>query len=318
MHRQLVTLGIILALVGLAQAKALGQAENPQPAGDSTAQKTTNLEGPQEPSAMDAADIENEEVEAESTAPGFSHVLDELLHSGAIGLLVEGGWFMVPILLMGIVATGVIIERYRSLNMLRTDSTALRSKVRELLEQDRVSEALELCDSESGPVAAILSAGLRKFLVLERLDYDPGRIEEQVIKAMDDFGVHVVAALERHLPVLATISSAAPMLGFLGTVAGMITSFQDIVALIGETNIVEAAADGISVALLTTCFGLIVGIPAFIGFNYFSGVINRFVLDVEESATELIEAVTLEMAIKSRESAKGTDEPTGIGVEQNA
>jgi len=154
-----------------------------------------------------------------------------------------------------------------------------------------------VCDREQGPVPAILSSGLRKFLVLRRLNYDAGRIEQQVVKSMDDYSVHIVAALERHLPVLATVSSAAPMLGFLGTVSGMITSFNDIVEQMGKTNIVEAAAGGISEALLTTCFGLIVGIPAFMAFNYFTSVINRFVLDVEESATELIESVTMQMAL---------------------
>ena len=75
-----------------------------------------------------------------------------------------------------------------------------------------------------------------------------GQIEEQVVKSMESYGVHIVSALERHLPILATISSVAPMLGFLGTVAGMIQSFEDIVAKMGEVNIVEAAASGISVA----------------------------------------------------------------------
>ncbi len=207
---------------------------------------------------------------------------------------------MLPILVMGILAAGVIIERYRSLKMLTSDPGSVRGDVLNFLREDRVEDALKLCEDEQGPVPAILSAGLRKFLVLRRLGYDPARIEEQVVKAIDDYGVHVVAALEKHLPVLATISSVAPMLGFLGTVAGMITSFQDIVAQMGETNIVEAAADGISVALLTTAFGLIIGIPAFMAFNYFSSVINRFVLDVEESAQELMEAVTLQMALERR------------------
>ena len=93
------------------------------------------------------------------------------------------------------------------------------------------------------------------------------------------------------------------MLGFLGTVAGMITSFEEIVAKMGESNIVEAAAGGISVALLTTAFGLIIGIPAFMAFNYFSSVINRFVLDLEESATELIETVTLQLALARQDDA---------------
>ncbi len=242
-------------------------------------------------------------ADADDDGSSIGGTLNDILSSGAIGLLRQGGWFMWPILIMGIVAAGVIIERYRSLKMLSSDSEDLRRQVHALLDKDRVEEALRLCDQEQGPVPAILSSGLRKFLVLRRLNHDPGRIEEQVVKAMDDYSVHVVAALERHLSVLATVSSVAPMLGFLGTVSGMINSFQDIVAKMGEMNIVEAAAGGISEALLTTCFGLIIGIPAFMAFNYFTSVINSFVLDVEESATELIEGVTLQMALEQQAEA---------------
>lgn len=249
------------------------------------------------------AEVNAEEPEEEENAEvGGASFWD----SGAIGLLLDGGLFMWPILLMGIVACGVIIERYRSLKMLRTDSSIVRKQVIDLLEQDRIEEALRVCDQEQGPVPAILSAGLRKFLLLRRLNYDPAKIEEQVVKAMDDYGVHIVAALEKNLPTLATISSAAPMLGFLGTVAGMITSFEDIQNLVGEMDIVTAAAGGISQALLTTCFGLIVGIPVFMAFNYYSSVINGFVLDVEESATELIETVTLHMALAQQEGVSAS------------
>lgn len=242
-------------------------------------------------------------AEDEGLEPGYAvpliAKLDEISQSGAIGFLRKGGPFMWPILFLGVLASGVIIERYRSLKMLTSDSGSIREDVQQLLREDRIEEAMKLCDSSQGPVPAILSAGLRKFLVLRRLNYDPAKIEEQVVKAMDDYGVHVVAALEKHLPVLATVSSVAPMLGFLGTVAGMVTSFEEIVAKMGETNIVEAAAGGISVALLTTAFGLVIGIPAFMAYNYFSSVINRFVLEIEESATDLIESVTLQLALQN-------------------
>ncbi len=251
----------------------------------------------QEKAATEAAPA----LEAET--PSWRDLLDDVLRSGAIGLLREGGFFMWPILIMGIVATGVMIERYRSLKMLSTDTTALRGEVAELLRTDRAADALKTCNAPQGPVPAVLAAGVRKFFVLRRLNYDPGRIEEQVVKAMDDYSVHIVAALERHLPVLATVSSVAPMIGFLGTVQGMIVAFRDIVEQMGETNVVEAAAAGIQTALLTTCFGLIVGIPAYIAYNYFTSVINRYVLDVEESATELIETVTLQMALGQQETA---------------
>jgi len=273
---------------------------------DSGTSTTADASATADAAAQDAASSDDattdEEESSSAKEEGIWDSVNKMLHSGAMGLMLEGGIFMWPILLMGIVAFAVIIERYRSLKMLGTDTQALRAQVRTLLEQEQVEEALQLCDGQTGPVPAILSAGLRKFLVLQRLDYDPGKIEEQVVKAMDDYGVHVVAALEKHLPTLGTVSSAAPMVGFLGTVSGMVNSFKDIVAKMGETNIVEAAAGGISEALLTTAFGLVVGIPAYVTFNYFTSVINRFVLEVEESATELIETVTLQMALKRRET----------------
>jgi len=223
----------------------------------------------------------------------------DFFDSGAIGLLIDGGFFMWPILIMAILALAVIIERWRSLKMLDTDIESLRQAVLEDLTNDRIEDALARCDKERGPVAAVLSNGLRKYLVLSRLNYDPARLEEQVVKSMESYGVHIVAALERHLPVLAIVSSVAPMLGFLGTVQGMIVAFHNIVEMdkSGGGNIIQAAAAGIEVALLTTCFGLIVGIPAFMAFNYFSSVINGFVLDVEESAAELMEAVTLQLTL---------------------
>ena len=229
--------------------------------------------------------------------------ISDLFDSGAIGLLLEGGFFMWPILIMAIVALAVIIERWRSLKMLNSNTEALRQAVLDDLTNERVEEALARCDQERGPVAAVLANGLRKYMVLKRLNYDPARLEEQVVKSMESYGVHIVAALERHLPVLAIISSVAPMLGFLGTVQGMIVAFNNIVEMdkTGGGNIIQAAAAGIEVALLTTCFGLIVGIPAFMAFNYFSSVINSFVLEVEESAAELMEAVTLQLTLNQAE-----------------
>ena len=250
----------------------------------------------------------NTEVSSEDPAEMVSETsaISEFFDSGAIGLLIDGGLFMWPILIMAILALAVIIERWRSLKMLDTDNEALRQAVFEDLTNDRIEDALARCDRERGPVAAILANGLRKYLVLSRLNYDPARLEEQVVKSMESYGVHIVAALERHLPVLAIVSSVAPMLGFLGTVQGMIVAFHNIVEMdqTGGGNIIQAAAAGIEVALLTTCFGLIVGIPAFMAFNYFSSVINNFVLEVEESAAQLMEAVTLQLTLNSEDKPK--------------
>ena len=235
--------------------------------------------------------------------------IESMMQEGAIGLLLEGGFFMWPLLILAIVGLAVVIERWRSLKMLDTDGEGLRQQVIDLLSEDKPEEALSLCENERGPVAAMLSNGLRKYLVLKKLGHDQAQIEEQVVKSMENYGVHVVAALERHLPILATISSVAPMLGFLGTVQGMIVAFSDIVDTMGEVNIVEAAASGIMVALLTTCFGLIVGIPAYLFFNYFTSVINGFVLEVEGTSAELIEVVTVRLTLDRHEEEAQAKKP---------
>ncbi len=253
------------------------------------------------PNAVPPAEAKSEEKPAEESVSdsgiGFWDWVDKMMHTGAMGLMVRGGIFMWPILACGVLMAGVIIERYRTLKMLTTDASVLRREVTVLLQQDKIDEALAKCDSVQGPIAAILSAGLGEYAVLRRLGHDPAEALGDVVKAMDDYGVHIVAALEKHLSILATVSSVAPMLGFLGTVSGMVNGFDHIVATLGEQNIVKAAADGIAEALLTTALGLIVGIPAFTGYNYFTGVINQFVLEVEETATDLVKTLRLEIAV---------------------
>jgi biopolymer transport protein ExbB len=274
-----------------AAKSADGKIPEPPKAGEKN--KTT-------PPSADASGEKKEDVESAKPKTWLS-TLDEITNTGAMGDMRKGGFFMWPILVLGILALGVIIERARALLMLTTKNPDLRRKVQDLLQDDRAEEALALCEREQGPVPAILGAGLRKYVFLRKLDYDPAQISGEVSKAMEDYAVHVVAALEKHLPILATVASAAPMIGFLGTVSGMVQSFRDIVAQMGEKNIVEAAAAGIEISLLTTVLGLIVGIPAFIGFNYFTSVTNTFVLDVQESAAELIETLTLQTALSDKQ-----------------
>ena len=295
---------IALMVIGVS---LLAQTSDEPPAADNSTADTPAATGEDnstdanEDQGDTATDEEGTNDEGEETYGDIDADTEEdsesFFRSGALGLLLDGGVFMWPLVIMAILAAGVIVERFRSLQMVNTSDTEVKEAVQELLRNDKIEEALELCEDKQGPVPAVLSSGLRKYYVLKRLDYDAGRIETQVVKAMDDYSVHIVAALEKHLGILATISSAAPMLGFLGTVQGMIVAFRDIVAQMGETNIVVAAASGIQVSLLTTCFGLIVGIPAYIAFNYFTGIINRYVLEVEETASDLIESVTLQLAV---------------------
>lgn len=297
---------LLMATMLIASPIALAQEVPPTPSDSDPKAAPTTEDPATETDGEEQADAAPDDTEAtddpeseEAEEKESSSWLNDMFSSGAMGYMSDGGIFMWPILLLGILAMGVAIERYRSLQLLSTDTTLLRSQVADLLEADRVEDAMKVCDTEKGPVPAVLSAGLRKYFVLRRLNRDQGSIEEQVVKSMDDYGVHVVAALERHLPVLATISSVAPMLGFLGTVAGMIVAFKNIEENmgVGDQNIVQLAAAGISVALLTTCFGLIVGIPTFMAYNYFTGIVNRAVLEMEESSSELIEGVTLKLSL---------------------
>ncbi len=291
----------LLILLMLAQVLEPAPPDNPPatepPAATQPAEAASADEAEAARAAAATADADAD-VDVEPTPePTVWDQVAEVMDSGALHYMNKGGPLMWVLLGIGVFAIGVMIERYRSLRLLQTDDTQLRADVLRLLNEGRTEEALHRCDQEEGPVAAILACGIRRFLVLQRLNYDPGKIEEAVVKSMDDYGVHITASLEKNLPILATVSSVAPMLGFLGTVWGMVVAFADIVARYGQEPIVLAAANGIQVSLLTTIMGLLAGIPALVAFNYFTGVINRFVLQVEESATALIEAVTLHMAL---------------------
>lgn len=290
-----------------------GQPKEFKPMGAAPEGAAAPAEGDAKP-AEGAAAAESSTVETPVKSRTFAEWWKDLKSAGALGLMIDGGFFMWPILIMGVLATGVFIERWRTLKMVNVDTRGFREQVRELLQADRAEEALELCSREKGPSAAILTAGLRKYVVLRRLNYDPAKIEEQVVKAMDDYSVHVVAALEKHLPILATVSSVAPMIGSVGTVWGMIILFQDIVSQFGTVNIILAAAQGIKLKLLVTVWGLIVGIPAYVAHIYFTTVIGRYVLNVEEAATELVEAVTLRMATATNRTGSGSPVSANGGI----
>jgi len=223
----------------------------------------------------------------------------DLLHSGALKYMLDGGVFMWPIMFMAILGVGVVIERFRSLRMLSIDGQALRTEVFQLLQDDRVEDAIAVCVQSRGPVPAILAVGLHRYDVLRRLNYNPELTQQQVSKAMQDYSGHITAALEKNLPILATIANVAPMVGSVGTVVGMVVLFQDIVTSYGTTNIIIAAAAGIKLKLIVTVWGLSVGIPAYVFYNYFTSVVNRHILEAEQTASQLIEAITIKMATEA-------------------
>jgi biopolymer transport protein ExbB len=148
------------------------------------------------------------------------------------------------------------------------------------LKRNKVMEALDLCDRTGGPIASILKAGILKH----------DRARSEIREAIEDASVHEVPRLERNLPVLATVAHVAPLLGLLGTVTGLVQAFQVIESKATVLNPVNPGdlAGGIWEALLTTVFGLCVAIPTYVAYNYLVSRVDGFVLDMERSATDLL------------------------------
>jgi biopolymer transport protein ExbB len=189
------------------------------------------------------------------------------------------GWMRYPLGLCLAIGILVIIWKFLSLMSISGKTKRILKEVDELLAQQRLSEALELTRSSDTPAANILYAGL------ERADEGTDR----VLKAIENQGLIELSKLESGLVILATLTNIAPLLGFLGTVIGMIIAFQSI-ELAGEVE-ATLVAGGIKVALLTTAAGLTIAIPVSIAHNYFVSRIDSLVIDMEESAQKMVDAL---------------------------
>ena len=173
----------------------------------------------------------------------------------------------------------VIIWKFITLTAKAAKTKRVLKDVDELLVQHRIREALELTRDTDSPAANILNAGLER--------HDEGT--DRVMKAIENQGLIEMSKLESGLVVLATLTNIAPLLGFLGTVIGMIIAFQSI----EQAGEVEATlvAGGIKVALLTTAAGLTIAIPVSVGHNYFVSRIDSLVIDMEESAQKMVDTL---------------------------
>lgn len=191
----------------------------------------------------------------------------------------DGGFMMWPLLTFAVIGLIVIIWKFVDLQIKASRTRSLLSETDGLLAEHRVDEAMRRCEESKSPAAAILLAGLRR--------RDEGT--ERVMKAIENVGLIELASLERGLVWLATLSNVAPLTGFLGTVVGMIQAFQAI-ELAGEVE-ATTVAGGIKVALITTATGLTIAIPINIAHNYFVTQIDRLVIEMEESAQHMIDAL---------------------------
>lgn len=192
-----------------------------------------------------------------------------------------GGIVMWLLLGFSVVALAFIIERAIALRKAKINVNEFLAKIRKALLVNRsVRDAIKICEQYQGPVASIMKAGLVKY----------GQPKEDIEKTIENAALYEMGRLERGLTVLATVANVAPLLGFLGTVTGMIASF-DALAEAGLSN-PGLVALGIKQALYTTAAGLFIAIPTQIAYNFFMSRINRFVRDIETAANMLLEAFT--------------------------
>lgn len=195
-------------------------------------------------------------------------------------LIQKGGPMMYLIILSSILAFGVVIERIYNLTRARIDANKFMDSIASILKRNKIIEAIELCNSVPGPIAHIIKAGILKH----------DRSKPEIKEAVEEAAELEIPRLEKHLPVLATIAHIAPLLGFLGTVTGMIKSFQVIQQKALDLTPVNPGdlAGGIWEALLATLAGLAVAIPTYVAYNYLVSQVDSLIYDMERSATDLV------------------------------
>lgn len=194
-------------------------------------------------------------------------------------LFADGGLMMYPLVLCSMIALGVIIAKAITLYIAHQGTHHVLEQVEELARSGDIEGAIEVARDTPGPAAAILLAGLRR---IQNKQLAAGELETMIATT----GTIELGFLERGLVILATIANVAPLMGFLGTVAGMILAF----AAIETAGNVEPSlvAGGIKVALLTTASGLVIAVPVNIAYNFFVTRIDTLIVDMEQGAQKVI------------------------------
>jgi len=200
---------------------------------------------------------------------------------------VRGGPVMIPIVLCGALTLAIIVEKLRAFHAAEIDSESFLVRIEEILRKREIRKALEMCEEEPKPVPNIIKAGLLK----------SDRNREEIKEAISDAAAHEIPQLERYLGILATIATIAPLLGFFGTVTGLIKAFMVIERMKGLAGPGEIAG-GVWESLITTGGGLGVAIPAYLAYNYFVNRVNNLVLQMEKSGSRILDIFFL---LKSQE-----------------
>jgi biopolymer transport protein ExbB len=193
-------------------------------------------------------------------------------------LALKGGWIMFPIALCSVIAVYVFVERYLVISRASVNDKNFMNNIREFIHAGKLDSAISLCQHNESPIARMIEKGLSRI----------GRPLNDINTAIENVGNLEVSKLEKGVTGLATIAGAAPMLGFLGTVTGMVRAFYDMAAA-GNNIDIQLLSSGIYEAMVTTVAGLIVGIIAYVFYNLIVSRIEKVVFLLEARALEFMD-----------------------------
>jgi biopolymer transport protein ExbB len=193
-------------------------------------------------------------------------------------LTLKGGLVMIPIALLSLICIYIFIERYIIIANATRHDTEFMNNIRDFMKNDRLDSALSLCQNTYSPLARMIEKGLMRI----------GRPLSDINTAIENVGTTEVAKLEKNISLLGTVAGAAPMLGFLGTVTGMVKAFYDM-SVAGNNLTIQILSGGIYQALITTVAGLIVGIVAYFCYNLLVAKIRKIVLKMQLRAAEFMD-----------------------------
>lgn len=197
---------------------------------------------------------------------------------GLLDLLIKGGYMMIPLYILFVLAIFIFVERLITLKKASKPVSHLLDQVKVLVQSGQIEKAKIICAAESTPVANMIAKGIDRI----------GSPLKNIEVSIENVGKIEIYKLEKNLNLLATVSGAAPMIGFLGTVAGMIQAF---IAVAQEEGMVspKLLSTGIYEAMITTAAGLVVGILAYLGYNYLVARVSKLVHNMEYSSIEFID-----------------------------
>ncbi len=195
-----------------------------------------------------------------------------------LSMAMKGGWIMVPLFLLLTMGVYIFIERFFAIKKVSKPDDSFMNRIKDYIYDGKIDSAVSLCQSTNTPIARMIEKGISRL----------GRPLEDVNTSIENTGNLEIARLEKGLPMLATISGGAPMIGFLGTVIGMIKAFYDM-ANAGNNIDVSLLSSGIYTAMVTTVAGLIVGIMAYFAYNYLVTRVDKVVHNMQSYTVDFLD-----------------------------